>query len=210
MADDGIDWGSLSDADWGDALAGGVGNIDWASLGIDPAALSSAWGMGDRGLGTTDPSSPDGTLTADQIDGLTPADPTVGFKAGGKSFNNGGAAAGTSSGLASLAKSLGLVGKDGSPDLLGLASILGPLLGGIMAKSATSKASDQMQGAARDANAMVQGMYAPAQAAFQPYMTAGQNAVTKAAGMTYQPLAPQFQPLGAGRATTLGALGKGR
>ena len=202
MADD-FDWGSLSDSDWGDAVAGGVPNIDWGSLGIDPSTLAT-WGMGDRGLGTTQVDQGGGTLTGGQISNL------AGDAQASGNYNPTAFQTGSSNPLDSIAKALGLTNKDGSANLLGLAGILGPLLGGIMAKNATSKASDQMQNAAKDANTMVQGMYQPAQAAFQPFINAGQGAIAKASGMNYQPLAPQFQPLGAGRAMTLGALGKGR
>lgn len=214
-----VDLNSLSDADWANLMAGiNTPNLDLTSadFGWQPG---SGFGMNDRGLGTTQDgglgSGSDGTLTADQI-GLLGNSGSVGFQAGGgngsppTNFNNGSGGSpgggGAGGGIGGGAGN-GILGALGG--IPGLAGILAPLLGGLLNSNATKNATNQTVAGINKASDQVQGILGQP-SPFAPFTQAGQGAMAKLQNMNYQPLAPQFSNLGAGRGTTLGAMGRGR
>ena len=83
-----------------------------------------------------------------------------------------------------------------------LLAMLAPALGGALRYRTTNRASDQMQNAAKDANALVSGIYGKSEGMYMPYVNAGQSALKNAQGLIYQPLGS--------RSLTLGQLGRGR
>jgi len=94
--------------------------------------------------------------------------------------------------IATLFKSLGIVGKDGSLNLGNLLSFLGVAGGGINAANATGKASQQMQDAANKANDLATARIDGAAANYKPYIDAGQAAVGKMANFDTSPLGAKF------------------
>ena len=91
----------------------------------------------------------------------------------------------------------------------GLMSALAPFLGGALAYNATNKATDQMQQGIQNSNEAITKILGGT-SPYAPYMQAGQNALGNLGNIGYKPMAGNYQPLGAGRAMTLGQMAKGR
>lgn len=184
----GIDWGGLSQ-DEIDSIING--NVDFMNS-LDP----NGYGMNDRGLGTSDPNSPGGTLTPAQIAAL----------------GSGALGAGTSGGsnpLAGILRSLGLTsGKDGSTDWGSILGMLGILGGAYTANQSTKSGTDAMVNAANSANDQVKSILGGAGAGYNPYIQAGQSALTTMQNQPPSNLAGNFKPLGSG--LSLGALARGK
>jgi hypothetical protein len=180
----------MSDEDWSNFM----NRLNTPNLDL----TSGTQGMGDRGLGTTDPSLSDGTGT------LSPDEISL-LNAGGVGFGAPGIAQGSgalpSGGLGSILKALGLGDGSGGMNIPLLLSLLGAGAGGLLSKSATSKATDQILSSIKDANTQATNILGPgggAQQALQPYMTSGAAAIQAAPGMIYKPPGSQFSnPLNA-------------
>jgi hypothetical protein len=197
--DDGIDWG-IDDplytddpyANWGGGAEGD------GSEAFDPNNPYANWGGGPGGDGT------DGS----------------GDSGGGFDFSKllGGLASGGSSILSSLGRALGLTNGSGALDLGGLLSLAALLGGGVNSINATSKASDQMKEAADKANQQAKDTLQPAMANYQPYITAGQDAIGKMAAFDTSPIGAKFVAAGpqsnlasqfnSGRGLSLGQLAR--
>lgn len=186
MSGDGIDFSNMTDEDWSSIMNG----LNTPGLDL------SQFGMGDRGLGTTDPSASDGTgtLSPEQI-ALLGLNGSTGFNAPGLPPGGAGVPA-AGGGLGGILKALGLGGGPGGdmnwPMLL---SLLGAGVGGFMNKSATSKATDQVLQSIKDANTQVTGILGPgggAQQSLQPYLSGGAAAMNAAPGMVYKPAGSAF------------------
>lgn len=158
--------------------------------GFDPSggyyspeeSYNPGYGMGDRGLGT----GGDGTLTAEQIAGLSP----------GMDM----------SGLTKLAKLFGMTNKDGSVNLGSLLPLLGMLGGGIYGINQQGKATNQMQDAIAKSNDIITQQLGGSSKLYDPYRTAGLDALTKIQNLPPSNLAGNFKPLGSGRGMTLSQL----
>jgi hypothetical protein len=178
----GIDLSHMSDQDWSDFM----NKINTPNLDLSGGGT---FGMGDRGLGTTDPSLSDGTGT------LSPDEISL-LNAGGVGFQNGpGAVQPASGGLGSILKALGLGDGSGGMNIPMLLSLLAAGAGGLMNKSATSKATDQILSSIKDANTQATNILGPgggAQQALQPYLTGGAAAFGNAGNMIYKPAGSQF------------------
>jgi hypothetical protein len=113
-------------------------------------------------------------------------------------FGSGGSGGSGGFDLTSIAKLLGLTGKDGnvnSGGLLALLSALGIGAGGLMNSNATKTATNQMSQSIDKANTAITGILGNAQNAYAPYQQAGVGALQKLQGMNYQPLAGKFGPV---------------
>jgi len=155
---------------------------------IDPSITDN----GDGYTGAGDPNS--------QI--VNASDPFSGY-------NLGGASGGGGLDLSSLAKLLGLTGKSGdlnSGGLLQLLSMLGGIGGAAMGYNATNKATGQMSGAVKDANAAITSILGGAQSAYAPYTQMGANAAAALPGAAYKPIAGNFRPLGSGQGINSGGM----
>lgn len=98
----------------------------------------------------------------------------------------GGAAGGGSSGggIGDLLKSLGLTGgAGGSGSLLPLLGLIASIGGGVNASNATKEATAQLQAGADKANQQATELIGGARNDFQPYMQAGQGALSKLEAM---------------------------
>ena len=211
-----IDWGGLSDADWGDMLGSSpVGDFDWSKIlnGIDVNNMTDAdWadimnGTGATNLGDVTGGNPAGDLGGSDGGNMpsgsgAPSDGSSGHSSGGGLNLPGG-----TSGLGGLPAGLSSLLGNGGSALLGL---LAPALGAYLSSSATKKATDQTVAGINKASDQITGILGGPNG-YAPYMQTGQQALTKLNGMNYQPLSPQFKALGPGRGmTTLGQLGRGR
>ena len=183
------DYGGGDFADFGGGFnSGDLTPADWETL-------LGSYGMTDNGLGTTDPTSPDGTLTPGQIAGL--------------GSSGGGSGGGIN--LANLLRSFGLGGNNASGggvdwgSLLGLAGLIG---GGINANNKTADATKYMTDAANKANEQVTGVLGNASKNYDPYTAAGTSAIGRMQNQPPSNLAGNFRPLGSGVA--LGAMARGR
>lgn len=113
----------------------------------------------------------------------------------------GGGAANSPGVMSQILRSLGLETSGGGINGLGWLSLLGPVLGGILTHNATSRATDQMMQANKDALEYLKGQSGAGQQLFSPFITQGTNATNALAGM-HSNLAANFAPLGSGRAIT--------
>lgn len=104
-----------------------------------------------------------------------------------------------------------------------LANLLGPVLGGILTKNATSKATDQVLAGIDKAGQQATSLLGGNAALYKPYTDAGPAGVAKLQDMmgnsslagnfkpiANQNIAGQFRPLGAGRGLTMGQMARGR
>ena len=179
----------MSGIDWNNIFGGGD---PWGDGLVDPTIDPNITDNGD-------PYYPIGGVpgTGTEAGAVTTPWPNVGGGGAGV------APGGSSAGLGEIIKAI----TGGGSGVGSLMAMLAPLLGAGLQYKATGKASDQMQQAAKDANALVSGIYGGSKDMYMPYVTAGQNALAKAQGMGYQPMAQNYKPLGSGAAMTLGKLG---
>lgn len=204
----GMDLSGLSDADWSNLMAGlNTPNLDLTGAGIGQGIDWNSIIQGQPENGSfvgpdgTDPNGLTGgdyndLMNVDQGGGMGSVNNPTTPSAGG----GGGSGGGSGGGAGGILGTLG-----GIP---GLAGLLAPLLGGILNSNATKNATNQTVAGINKASDQVQGILGQP-SPFAPFTQAGQGAMAKLQGMNYQPLAGRFGNLGAGRATTLGAMGRG-
>jgi hypothetical protein len=177
-----FDWDSIG-GDWTGALDPSGGGFDWSTIGDWNGAFPN---VDDDGLAMPNPNDP-----------WTPTDPGL---RGAPDFRNvfgGGGSGGGSSALSQLQRMLGMGGggSGGGGSLAGLLPLLASIFGGVNARNATQDASQQMQRAAEEGNAMVRDTLGGASAQFKPYQDAGTAAIGQLSGMGPSNLASKYGAL---------------
>lgn len=103
---------------------------------------------------------------------------------------------GVGSTMASLARGLLGTNQDGSLNLASILPLLGLVGGTINSNNQTERASEQLQGAARQAQDDATRLIGGARDEFKPYQTAGTDALARMQAAPASALAANFGPLG--------------
>lgn len=115
---------------------------------------------------------------------------------GGFNLGNLFSGSGLGSSLGSLARGLFGSNQDGSLNLSSLLPLLGLLGGTINSNVQTNRASEQLQGAARQAQEDANRLIGGARDDFKPYQAAGVDALARMQAAPLSALAAGFQPIG--------------
>jgi len=191
-AKDDFDWSSFdpgSGEDWSGWNPGDFSTIpDWSTSPPD---------FGNSGAGTIAPGD-----SAQGGGGIDPGSGTIPFdQASFARLLQGLGGGGSSSGIGSILSRL--VGGNGSNGLNSLLPLLIPglasIYSGVSGNNAINHARDDMLHGIDQANQSVQSAYDKSNGLFNPYISAGTNALAGLQGMQGSNLASQFQPLGSGR-----------
>lgn len=162
--------------------------MDGSFLGTDPSAI-------DAGYNTGDITYPGDTSNLNANQGSY----DIGANAGAGSLTNGSIGGVSQSVLSQLAKAFGMTDSKGniaSGSLLTLLSMLGIGAGALNSSHAIKTATNDITGALATANKGISDLQGNFASQYAPYASGAAGALSNLQGMTYKPIAGNFQKVG--------------
>lgn len=105
---------------------------------------------------------------------------------------------------------LSFTNPDGSMNWMSLLPLLASVYGGVQSHNATGQATSQILDHLNQTGDQVANTLKGNGAGFQPYMQAGQGALTSLQNMPPSNIASQFKPIGSGKGLSLASIARGR